>query len=200
MKLFITGTDTDIGKTTVSIQLLKAFKQAGYTAIGLKPLATGNSNDAQQLKEASAIQLEDVIVNPIHFAPAIAPHIASAKENVALSVKMLAEKIQPGLTYPADIHVVEGVGGWHVPLNNEETMADFVKQCGLSVILVVGIKLGCLNHAILTAEAIIAHNVPLLGWIANHPMPDVTHSKEMIETLKTWIKAPLLKTVDYGVR
>jgi dethiobiotin synthetase len=180
---FITGTDTDAGKTYIACQLLLAAQNSGLKTLGLKPLAAGaektssgwRNDDALLLQQASTVQLAYEDINPFCFAEAIAPHIAAEKNHVALSAAGIAEKIQAVLDITdADVVVIEGAGGWRVPLNDTETLADAVKILQIPVILVVRMKLGCINHASLTAEAINADGVTLHGWIANdlgNPMP-----------------------------
>ena len=189
IKYFITGTDTNVGKTFVSACLLNAFTAEGYSTLGIKPISSGGNDDAKILQQASSIKLPLHIINPITFTEPIAPHIAAKKMDVLLSVDELIKKTQPALDYPADVHIIEGAGGFLVPLNNKETMADFVKACDLSVILVVPIRLGCINHAILTMEAIKNKNIELAGWVANCMDPDVPEWEEIIATLKEHLPA-----------
>lgn len=188
-KIFITGTDTNVGKTFVSTQLLQSWNKQGFSTLGIKPLASGcnhqlQSEDALRLQQASSVKLDYELINPITFQQPIAPHIAAQLAHVDLSVKRLTDLCQPALTYPADICLIEGIGGWHVPLNNDETMADFVCANNFDVILVVGMRLGCLNHAILTEQSILASNVNLIGWIANPIQPEFERIKENISTLE----------------
>lgn len=204
-KIFITGTDTHIGKTYISVGLLKLFTQWGYTTLGLKPLATGGirqnsflyNADALALQQASSVKLAYYRLNPFCFEPPIAPHIAAASLKKTLSVELLKRKTEYGLYYPVDVCLVEGIGGWYVPLNNLETMADYVISCDLSVILVVGIRLGCLNHALLTYQAIQSKKTMLLGWIANCLNPERNDNEAMIVSLKQWLPIPFLGTVEY---
>src|SRR5262249_50518062 len=150
-KVFITGTDTNVGKTYVSTGLLKAFNQLGYSTLGLKPIASGcdwidgklRNSDALALQQASSLKLDYEQINPFAFEPPIAPHIAGNKLGLRLDVKNLTDALQPTLELNADIQIIEGAGGWHVPLNDRESMADLVKHLNLPVILIVGIKLGC---------------------------------------------------------
>ena len=200
-KLFIAGTDTGAGKTYISAGLLKAYQRAGFSAIGVKPLATGcdsKTDDATALISASSIQLDRGTINPFAFAPAIAPHIAAQFANVKLSEKILHEKTRAALSHPADVHIIEGVGGWYTPLNNHETMADWVRANHFPVILVVGIRLGCINHAILTVRAMLADKVNVIGWIANCIDPHMEALSENIDTLDDWLPIPRLDTVTFG--
>lgn len=201
-KIFITGTDTNAGKTFVSTQLLQTWNQEGFSTLGIKPLASGcnhqsKNEDALLLQQASSIKLDYPFINPIALKKPIAPHIAAKSENINLSVKHLTELCQPAFLYPADICLIEGVGGWHVPLNNHETMADFVRVNQFEVILIVGMRLGCLNHAILTEKAMRADNIKLIGWIANLMDPSFEHAEENIAALKTHLLSPLISVIQY---
>jgi dethiobiotin synthetase len=205
LKIFVTGTDTDVGKTYISTGILKAFNKVHYSTLGIKPVASGctlqdgilKNSDAIALQTASSIKLTYNEINPFALEPAIAPHIAAQQINYKLSVKVLKEKTAFALQHPADICVVEGAGGWYVPLNDQETIADFVKSVNLRVILVVGIRLGCLNHAILTLRAIQQYSIPVIGWIANTTNPHMKEYYENIATLKTWLTVPHLGTVGF---
>jgi dethiobiotin synthetase len=209
-KFFITGTDTNVGKTYVTEMLLESFNQQGKKTLGLKPIASGAqakagrlyNDDAMTLMNASSVKhITYKQINPFVFEDPIAPHIAAYRQGEELSVKKVKTAIQKTLdTFNADIYLIEGVGGWAVPLNINELMSDLVKSLGFPVILVVGIKLGCLNHAIVTAKTILQSNVPLVGWIANCMAPEALVIEENIKTLTQWIKAPLLGTIPYGVR
>lgn len=204
-KFFITGTDTDIGKTHIAVGILNTFKKNKYSTLGLKPVASGchyknghlYNSDALLLQQASSIQLHYHQINPFAFEPAIAPHIAAERLEREITVHEIKQKTQYAIQYPADICLIEGVGGWYVPLNRTETMADFIKATQLQVILVIGIRLGCINHALLTYKSILADQVKIAGWIANCVDPMMSARLENIETLKTWIKEPCLGIVDY---
>jgi len=193
---FITGTDTNVGKTYISICLLKAFSNAGFQTLGIKPISAGG-DDAIKLQQASSIRLPLAIINPFDFKQAIAPHIAAEINSVKLSVAELIKKTESALNHPADIRFIEGAGGLRVPLNQHETMADFVKQLNIPIILVVGIRLGCINHAILTHEAILHSGLTCVGWIANCVVGRVNEKDAIIATLQQWIKAPYLVEVPY---
>lgn len=196
---FIAGTDTDAGKTHVACQLLRAAQQRGLRTLGLKPLAAGAENTAQglcnsdalMLQQVSTVQLPYADINPFCFADPIAPHIAAEKNGVRLTAKEIVQRIRHTLDNTEfDYALIEGAGGWRVPLNATETLADVVKLLNLPVILVVGMKLGCLNHALLTAEAIQTDGVTLHGWFANNfgePMP---YLAENIAALEQRISAP----------
>lgn len=205
-KFFITGTDTEVGKTYITIGLLKKFNKLSFTTIGIKPVASGGfydngkilNNDALQLQQHSSLLVEYNQTNPYSFIPAISPNIASDYLGTSLTVENIFKKISPIFNLGADICIIEGIGGWHTPLNNNETMADFVVKCNIPVILVIGIKLGCLNHAILTVNVIKNAGVCLQGWIANCLDPSMIAKSGCIATLKNYIKAPCLGIVDYN--
>ncbi len=206
LKFFITGTDTDIGKTYVAVALLKKLNSLGYKTIGLKPIASGCSkqaglltnNDALLLQQAASIKLSYEIINPIALQDSVAPHIAAKRDNVNLIKNEIIQEISKSFKHPADIYVIEGVGGWNVPLNAQESMADVVTGLNLPVILVVGIKLGCLNHAILTHLAIEQRQIPIVGWMANCIDPNMAEIEENILTLKHWLKSPCLGVLPYA--
>jgi len=194
---FITGTDTDAGKTYITAGLLTAFKKAGYSTLGIKPISAA-SQDPYLLQEAATVKLPMEIINPISLKIPAAPHIEAKHTGLYLDAKMVIEKIQPVLSHAVDIILVEGVGGWFVPLNATQTMADVVKELDIDVILVVGMRLGCLNHALLTVQAILNCNVNLTGWVANCIDPKMGFLDENISTLTDRIKAPLLGIVPFG--
>ena len=200
---FIAGTDTDTGKTFVACQLLRAAQQQGLRTLGLKPLAAGAekiaeglcNRDALLLQQASSIQLPYSAINPFCFADAVAPHIAAEKSNQRLNAKSIAQHIRHTLDNTEfDYALVEGAGGWRVPINEEETLADVARLLNVPIILVVGMKLGCLNHALLTVEAIVGDGLTLHGWIANdlgNPMPML---EENIAALEQHLGCPLYRT------
>jgi dethiobiotin synthetase len=207
--IFITGTDTDIGKTFVSCLILKAFNDLGLSTLGLKPIASGcheneknalRSQDALYLQQYSSIKIDYETTNPFAFKEPIAPHIAASKSNTPLTKKSVCSAILSAMQYNADVNVIEGVGGWSVPLNNTELISEIVTELEIPIILVVGIKLGCLNHAILTHQQILASGGKLVGWVANCLAPDCLLMKENIETLKVWLSAPCLGIVAYQCR
>lgn len=203
--IFITGTDTEIGKTYVASGFLKAANQKGLTTIGFKPVASGCelihdklvNQDATNLLSASSASLSYQDVNPIQFKEAVAPHIIAEQTGSPLSVSSLASISEATLAKPSDLTIIEGFGGWHAPLNRTESMADYVKHMQFDVILVVGVKLGCINHAILTAEAIAASGLHLIGWVANCIDPHMPYSNENIEMVTSKLTAPLIATVGH---
>lgn len=196
---FITGTDTGVGKTRMSRLLLEALARAGQTAVGMKPVASGcqaseaglRSEDAESLLAASAAAPDYADVNPYQFAPAIAPHLAAREAGVEISLEKILDCFRR-LQTKASWTVVEGVGGWSVPLGERLTMVDVARAMDLPVIIVVGLRLGCLNHALLTVKAIREEGIPLAGWIANQIDPAMTHAPENIAALTQRIDAPLL--------
>jgi dethiobiotin synthetase len=205
-KIFIAGTDTEIGKTYISAGLLKYFNQSGYSTLGIKPIASGGlkingqllNPDTQALKQHSSLSIPVNHITPFLFEPAIAPHIAATLTHQPLNLTLLNQKIQYAIHYHADIKIIEGCGGWYTPLNHTETMADFVLMNHLPVVLVVGIRLGCINHALLSQEAILKKGVKLIGWIANCIAPDMAYVDENIKTLKSYLSTPCLGVIHYG--
>ncbi len=198
---FLTGTDTDVGKTHVACALLHRARRAGRTAVGLKPVAAGtdergDNDDVLRLRAASSLQLPADIVNPYCFAPAIAPHIAAAEDGVEIDFDRIAETVRSA-RQQADFVIVEGAGGFCVPFGIDRNGADLAAQLQLPVILVVGMRLGCLNHALLTAEAIAARGLIIAGWVANCVTPDMLRFDENLATLEELLLAPLLGVVPY---
>ena len=204
---FVTGTDTGVGKTRVACDLLRSAQDNGLKTIGFKPVAAGcrigeKTNkpinyDALMLMSAMTEKLSYDQVNPVALLPAIAPHLALAQSNQTITVDDLMQHYQELLNYAADVYVIEGAGGWRVPLNEKETLADFVKCVACSVVLVVGLRLGCINHALLTVEAIRADGLVLAGWIANQVDPAMTCVEENIEALQARIHAPYWGFIPY---
>lgn len=202
MTFFVTGTDTDCGKTLISSALLTAAK--GET-LGFKPIASGcavtenglRNSDALTLIEASTIKLPYEDINPYAFEPAIAPHIAAAEKGVELLPNRIAAQLKMAEYVGADFCVIEGAGGWRLPLSQGHFLSEVVQSMQLPVILVVGMKLGCLNHALLTAEAIRADGLNIVGWVANQVDPDMANQQENLAFLKDILKAPFLGYVPY---
>lgn len=202
---FVTGTDTDCGKTLVTSALLEQANLRGLSSIGLKPVAAGcelvngklMNEDACLLMASSSIKLEYSKVNPVALEPAIAPHIAASHLDVTLSARSLCKELKPGMEELADLTLVEGAGGWFVPLNDDEYLSDIATLLELPVILVVGMKLGCISHALLTQAAIEASGLAMAGWVANLVDPDMGSYKENLDTLHTLIKAPCLGEIPY---
>jgi dethiobiotin synthetase len=201
---FVTGTDTGVGKTCIAAGLIHAFGRHGYRTCAMKPVASGSEWHEQGLRNADALQLMqyttcDVayeLVNPYIFEPPIAPHIAAQEAGVTIDIQKVAN-IAQDISKTADVLVVEGVGGWQVPLDDKATMADMARQLGLPVILVVGMRLGCLNHALLTADSIRATGLCLAGWVANFLNVEFCRSEANLRTLQRRINAPLLGVIPY---
>jgi len=205
-RYFITGTDTDVGKTHITEALLRAAQQRGLTTLGLKPLAAGaeliggqwSNDDARRLQAVSSLKLPYEQVNPILLRAALAPHLAAEMEQRRLTVQSLAGFCRGTLmTQRAQLTLIEGAGGWRVPLNDRETLADLAIDLNLEVILVVGMTLGCLNHALLTMEAIRRDGLQLAGWVANCLDPQMSSLEANIQTLVKRLPAPLLGTMPF---
>lgn len=201
---FIAGTDTGVGKTRVAAGLLRSAQEAGLSTAALKPVAAGCEQTPEGLRNDDALLLQSVItqsllyeqINPVALEPAIAPHIAAREAGRTLSVDRLSGFCR-GVLGSSDLTVVEGAGGWRVPLNASETLADLARLLELPVILVVGVRLGCLNHALLTAEAIARDGLPLAGWVANIVDPDMPRRDENIATLAQRLPAHCLGVVPH---
>ena len=199
---FVTGTDTGVGKTHVTCALLHATRRHGRTAVGMKPIAAGVeddgcNSDVAQLLAASSIQPPNAWVNPFLYAPAIAPHIAAREVGRSIDITLICEAFAQ-LQALADVVWVEGVGGFRVPLDERYDTADLAQALALPVILVVGMRLGCLNHALLTAEAIDRRDLILTGWVANRIDPAMARFEANLETLRSRLNAPLLGVVPHG--
>ncbi len=199
---FITGTDTGIGKTVVTLGLMRWLQDRGQHVAAMKPVASGcertpqglRNDDALQLQQQASMPLDYAEVNPYAFEPPIAPHIAARQAGVRIDLDTIHRGVRH-LAGRSDVVCVEGVGGWLVPLNTRETVADLAASLGLGVVLVVGMRLGCLNHALLTAQAIEAGGASLTGWVANCLPPLPEYLDENINSLKSMISAPLLGVV-----
>lgn len=201
---FITGTDTEVGKTVASTALLQAAKAAGYRCVGYKPVASGceqtpegiRNEDALALKRNSAVSLPYDDINPMAFLEPTSPHIVSAEEQRPILFSQLSAGLAK-LSSQADWVLTEGAGGWYTPLSTETTFADWVKQEQLPVVLVVGVKLGCINHAMLTAQAIESSGLRLAGWIANGIHPPGRRHAEYLATLQHRLFVPMLGEIPY---
>jgi dethiobiotin synthetase len=200
---FVTGTDTEVGKTRISVGLMAALQQQGKRCAGMKPIASGcewienswRNEDALALINQADVDLPYDVVNPYAFEPAIAPHIAAQQQNVTISLDKIAKNFQT-ISEQADAVVVEGAGGWLVPINDEFTMADLAAKLNIPVILVVAIRLGCINHALLTAESIRARGLTLAGWVANH-IEESAQADEIVSSIQKRILAPCLGRVPF---
>ena len=199
---FLTGTDTEIGKTFITCALLRHGAALGLTAVGLKPIAAGTdaegyNEDVENIRAASNLVLPREIVNPYCFQAAVAPHIAAAEQGVRIEFAPILAACALG-RQQADLVIVEGVGGFRVPLGVDRDTADLAVALALPVILVVGQRLGCINHALLTAEAIRARGLEIAGWVANRIDPAMARSTENLATLQALLAAPLLGVVPHG--
>jgi dethiobiotin synthetase len=203
--IFVTGTDTGVGKTRASVALLRAHRSRGRRASGMKPVASGCVETAKGLRNADAealIAASDpapayALCNPFAFEPPIAPHLAAREANVAISLAPIDAAFRR-IAAHADRIVVEGAGGWAVPWSDSLMQADLVRALALPVVLVVGLRLGCINHALLTARAIEADGCVLAGWIANRIDPAMAFADENVATLRSRIAAPLLGELAFG--
>jgi len=196
MAWFVTGTDTEVGKTFSACTLLHALKNKGIKAVAMKPIAAGTdangkNDDVEALIAAAEVQAPRELINPYLFQPAIAPHIAAAEEDRCIELEpiLAAFKTLRGM---ADAVLVEGVGGFCVPLGPQLDTADLAQKLELPVILIVGMRLGCINHALLTQQSIAARGLKLVGWIANRVDPEMARFEENLDALKGRIEAPLL--------
>ncbi len=202
---FITGTDTGVGKTVVACALLQAFAAAGRRTQAIKPVASGCEHTPQGLRNADALALQAAMntvlpyaqVNPVALEPAIAPHLAAAAAGQPLCVADLAEHCRALMAGHGGLTLVEGAGGWRVPLNDTETLADLARALALPVILVVGLRLGCINHALLTAEAIRRDGLLLAGWVANTVEPALPEGAAIVATLQQRLPAPCLGVLPW---
>ncbi|MBX9917775.1 MAG: dethiobiotin synthase [Nitrosomonas sp.] len=197
---FVTGTDTGIGKTTVSCALLHAFAAQGHKVIGMKPIAAGIENgkwlDVEQLLAASNVNVMRQQINPYAFDSPISPHLAAQLAGREIDLTVIQQAYRQ-LSTQADRIIVEGAGGFLVPVNQHQTGANLAQVLNLPVILVVGMRLGCLNHALLTAQAIKTAGLTLAGWVANCIDPQMLAVAENIATLEQRLDCPLLGVVPF---
>ena len=202
---FVTGTDTDVGKTFISCALLGLARGRGLRCLGLKPVAAGCrletgtllNDDALALISASATTLDYETINPVPLEPPIAPHIAAARAGRTIRATDLTAHCRAVAAQDVDFVLIEGAGGWLVPINDTETLADVPIELRAAVILVVGMRLGCLNHALLTAAAIEQAGLELAGWIANSVRETMACVDENVDTLRTRLRAPCLGVVPH---
>lgn len=202
---FVTGTDTGTGKTLVTAALLRAGAARGWRTIGIKPVAAGCelrdgawlNDDALLLQRCATERLDYAAVNPLALRAAMAPHIAAAEDGVAITVAALAAHCAAQARRPHELLLAEGAGGWLVPLNASETMADLATRLGWPVILVVAMRLGCLNHALLTAAAVRAAGLRLAGWVANSTGPAMDRLEPNVTALDERLGAPRLGVVPW---
>lgn len=201
---FVTGTDTGVGKTMVACALLYAFARQGQSVAGMKPVTAGceetleglRNGDVEQLIAASTIKAPRHIVNPYALKPPIAPHIAAQQAAIEINLSLIKAAFDQ-LKKMAGVVVVEGVGGFKVPLNNQQDSADLAELIGLPVILVVGMRLGCLNHALLTSGAIEERGLKLAGWVANCIDPHMAALRENLRALEERLGRPALGVLAF---
>lgn len=203
---FVIGTDTNVGKTYVASALVGHFVKAGFKTVGMKPVASGCelnvqgellNEDVLALSAASNVQAPLNLVNPYRFLPAIAPHIAAEQAGVLIEADAIKQAYD-ALSQQAEVVIVEGAGGFLVPINANQTLADLAVLLNLPLILVVGMRLGCISHALLTVEAIKARGLTLAGWIANQVDADMPVFAENLSSLQQRIDAPCLSVVRWG--
>ena len=204
--VFVTGTDTGVGKTWVSAGLIGALRRPGLRVAGMKPVASGcgqtpdglRNDDALALQAASGLRLPYELVNPYAFEPAIAPHVAAADVGVAIRFTVIARALR-GLQAQSDWVVVEGVGGWRVPLGPDGDVADLAAHLNLLVVLVVGLRLGCLSHAALTAADIRRRGLPLVGWVGNAIEARFERLDDTLKALGDILPEPCLGVLPHAV-
>lgn len=203
---FVTGTDTGVGKTLVSAAILHAAARAGLRTVGMKPIASGCEETADGLRNEDALLLQEAMteslsyeqINPIALKPAIAPHVAAAQAGKMITAQRLVGFCRGMQMQPADLLLIEGAGGWRVPLNERETYARVPQMLDVPVILVVPLQLGCINHALLTAEAIRSDGLRIAGWVANRPQQQVMSCEsDTLEYLRSHLPAPCLGVLPW---
>lgn len=199
--VFVTGTDTGVGKTRVAVALIRALRAQGLRVVAMKPVAAGAepgclNADVEALRAACDAAMSLADMNPYSFAAPIAPHIAAETAGVRIELERIAHAYTR-LATTADVVVVEGAGGWRVPLSASADMADLAARLGLPVVLVVGLKLGCLNHAILTADAIRARGLPFAGWIGNRLDPAMLETEANLAALAARLPGPCLGVMPF---
>lgn len=203
---FITGTDTNVGKTLVAASISRTLISQGFSTVAIKPVGSGGYIKGNKLYSHDALILQKYSnnktlpyssINPFAFQEAIAPHIAAKKNGINLSVAQIISRSHKALTSNADYIIIEGAGGWFTPINDHETMADLAIAYGYPVILVVGIRLGCINHALLTYKCMNNSRIKIAGWIANFIDKNMLYPKENIEIIKLRLDAPLLGIIPY---
>ncbi len=201
---FVTGTDTEIGKTLVSSTLLLILNENGLLAAGMKPVAAGTvlkkneliNDDVEQLIKFSSVNFPKNLIVPYLFKEPISPNIASDNEKNEIELQKIVDSFEL-IKKKVDFVIVEGIGGFKVPLNYNLDTADLAEKLDLDIILVVGLRLGCLNHALLTVESIKSRGLNLLGWVSNQVDPEMIYVRENINTLKKRIDAPLIGEIPY---
>lgn len=204
-RFFITGTDTDVGKTEIAVALLQLARQAGLSTAAMKPIAAGCEQIDGQWKNLDAIRLQAQCtvplsyseVNPVALKAAMAPHLAAYAEKKTLTVERLIGLTQNIFNKKADFTVIEGAGGWRVPISHRELLSQYVKELKIPVVLVVGVRLGCINHSLLTAEAIMNDGLTIAGWVANIIDKEMVAAEENIQTLEHFLPAPCIGVIPF---
>jgi dethiobiotin synthetase len=202
--LFITGTDTGVGKTLVSVSFVKALVRHGLRVAVMKPIASGSEHtsaglrnaDALALAEASNLVVPYASINPYCFEPAISPHIAAEEAKIEVDVGLIKSRFE-ALASSADFVVVEGAGGWYAPISKSKSMADLPKSLGIPALLVVGMRLGCLNHALLSKRAIEASGIELAGWVANTIDPTLERAAQNLSSLERMLESEPLAVFPF---
>lgn len=202
---FITGTDTDVGKTVCTKALLQAANKQNKRTLAYKPISAGcaqteqglRNEDALILQQNSSVKVAYDAVNPIAYKQPIAPHIAAFENKCSINLTTIDKGLAFLQQQQAQLLLVEGAGGWHLPINNKQLFSEWVMEKQLPVIVVVGLKLGCLNHALLTTRSIQQSGLTIAGWIANHLQDDMPYVAQNINTLKSFINAPLLAEIPF---
>jgi len=201
---FIAGTDTGVGKSLVAAGLMRAFARQGLLVAGMKPIAAGadetpdglRNDDALALRAASNVEADYVTTNPYCFPAPVSPHIAAREAGVEVDIGKIVHSFQQ-LTKQSDVVIVEGAGGWLAPISDDSTMADIARALNLPIILVVGLRLGCLNHALLTARAIAADGLALHAWVGSQLDPDFARLEENLETLNNRLGQPAAAVIPH---
>lgn len=197
MDLFITGTDTGIGKTLVAAAFIQGFVKQGLKAIGMKPVASGQDGDSEKLMEESNASAPKAFVNPYAFQEPISPHLAARYANVHIDIGEISYCYRQ-LKRLADVVVIEGAGGILCPLSETQTMLDLAVALGLPVVFVVGLRLGCINHALLTETILLSAGLTVKGWVANLMNPEMRFVKDNIHTLQQRLQTSCLGVIPYG--
>ncbi len=196
--IFVTGTDTEIGKTTATVMLQKQFLNQGLKTLALKPISTGIPNeDVLLLNQLNPQSVSQDIINPFRFSLPVSPNFAAEKEQKTLTVEKLIQYSKQIEQLDYDKILVEGIGGWRVPINNTETTEDWLCAMKWPVILVVGMRLGCLNHSLLTYQAIKQSGCEVVGWIANQIDKNMLLFDDNIKALQQFISEPLLNIIPW---
>ena len=201
--VFITGTDTGVGKTWFTLALIEALKEQGRKTNGMKPIASGGNyvngklmnDDAGLIMQCSSELVDYELINPYVFEPSVSPNFAARRAGVFVEIDQIVASYNH-LASACDNIIVEGVGGWRVPMSDEISTADIVRELGIPVILVVGLRLGCINHATLTAEAIRADGINLCGWVCNQLDKEYLYKEETLEFLNEELACPNIADLD----